>query len=299
MDYNQMALFVAVVEAGSLSEAARRLNMAKSNLSRGLTQLEKSLGTQLVYRNTRNFQPTEAGRHLYQLCRDPLFQIRAATETIQHDQNALKGKLIITMAVDLVHTLMSSQLAEFVKRYPKIELDIRAEDRTVDLVKEGVDLALRFGPMVDSNLKALKIGEVSLIFVCTPGYLNSTTKIRTLEQLEEQPMILFNIRQEKQLVVNRKTGLKTKLKLQAHVMMNTPITAKTMAMGGCGIALLPDFICLEELKSGQLIRVMPDWSTEPSPFHYVWPSHIAQSPKVKAFIDLTHAHLKNSFTSSL
>ena len=292
-----MALFVAIVEAGSLSEAARRLNVAKSNLSRGLTQLEKKLGTQLVYRNTRNFQPTEAGRHLYQLCREPLFQIRAAGETIQHDQDELKGKLIVTMAIDLAHTMMPALLAEFVKRYPKIELDIRGEDRTVDLVKEGVDLALRIGPLVDSNLRALKIGEIRLIFVSTPAYLNSAPKIRQLEQVAQHPITLFSVRQEKLTVLNKKTNRKFKLKLHAHVMVNTPIAAKSLVASGLGVALLPDFICYEEIKSGQMVRVMPEWSTEPAPFHYVWPSHIAQSPKVKALIDLTHAELKKFISS--
>lgn len=292
-----MALFVAVVEAGSLSEAARRLNVAKSNLSRGLTQLEKTLGTQLVYRNTRNFQPTEAGRHLYQLCREPLFQIRTASETIRHDQEELKGKLIITMAIDLIHTMMPSLLAEFVKRYPKIELDIRGEDRRVDLVKEGVDLALRIGPLVDSNLRALKIGEISLIFVSTPAYLNTAPRIRQIEQLNEHPLTLFGLRQEKLTVLNKKTNRKAKLKLQPHIMVNTPIAAKSLILGGLGIGLVPDFICYDQIKSGQLVRVFPDWSTEPAPFHYVWPSHIAQSPKVKALIDLTHAELKK-FVSS-
>lgn len=293
-----MALFVAVVEAGSLSEAARRLNVAKSNLSRGLTQLEKTLGTQLVYRNTRNFQPTEAGRHLYQLCREPLFQIRAAGETIRHDQEELKGKLIVTMAVDLMHTMMPSLLAEFVKRYPKIELDLRGEDRTVDLVKEGVDLAFRIGPLIDSNLRALKIGEIRLIFVSTPTYLNSAPKIRQVEQLSEHPLTLFGLRQEKLTVINKKTNRKAKLKLHAHVMVNTPIAAKSLVMGGLGIALAPDFICYDEIKAGQLVRVMPEWSTEPAPFHYVWPSHIAQSPKVKALVDLTHGELKKLMSPS-
>ncbi|MBY0452370.1 MAG: substrate binding domain-containing protein, partial [Bdellovibrionaceae bacterium] len=222
----------------------------------------------------------------------------AVGETIRHDQEELKGKLIVTMAVDLMHTMMPSLLAEFVKRYPKIELDLRGEDRTVDLVKEGVDLAFRIGPLIDSNLRALKIGEIRLIFVSTPTYLNSAPKIRQVEQLSEHPLTLFGLRQEKLTVINKKTNRKAKLKLHAHVMVNTPIAAKSLVMGGLGIALAPDFICYDEIKAGQLVRVMPEWSTEPAPFHYVWPSHIAQSPKVKALVDLTHGELKKLMSPS-
>lgn len=298
MDYNQIAQFVSVVEAGSLSEAARRLNIAKSNLSRSLSRLEKSLGTQLVYRNTRHFQPTEAGLHLFQLCQEPLFQLRTAREKIQTDQTEMKGRFIITAAVDFTHAVLPEMLADFAKTYPQIELEIRGEDRRVDLVKEGVDLALRVGTLADSNLKSLKIGDINLIFVAAPSYLSASPRLRQVDHLAEHRLILFQSRQAKLTLEHRKSGLKQKVKLTPHMSLNTPLSCMSMTVLGQGVALLPDFICYNEMKSGQLMRVLPDWSAELSPFHYVWPSHIAQSPKVKAFIQFTQARLKKIMAQS-
>jgi DNA-binding transcriptional LysR family regulator len=298
MDYNQVALFISVVEAGSLSEASRRLNVAKSNLSRALSSLEKSMGTQLIYRNTRNFHPTAAGLNFYNQCKGPMFDIKMASENTKQDESTLKGKFIITMAVDVAHTILPPILADFSKAYPKIDLEIRGEDRLVDLVKEGVDLALRMGNLNDSNLKALKISDVSLILVASPSYLNNFSKIRKLEQLEDHRMISFIKKYEKNLSLLKRGGAKHKVKMHSVLIANNPLIAKSLTLLGQGVALLPDVVCFNELKSGELIRVLPDFSTEPSPFHYVWPSHVAESPKVRAFIDFSRDTLKKYFIST-
>lgn len=295
MDYNQIALFVSVVEAGSLSEAARRLNVAKSNLSRALAKLEKQLGTQLIYRNTRSFHPTEAGLSFYEQCKGPLFDMKIAAENLKKDESQLKGKFIVTMAVDVAHTMMPPIISDFAKAYPKLELDIRGEDRIVDLVKEGVDLALRMGSLADSNLKALKISDVSLILVSTPSYLAQNGKVRSTDQLIDHRMITFNKRFEKSLNMIRRGGRPQKIKISTSISVNNPLIAKAMALNGQGIALIPDIICYEELKSGLLVRVLPEYATESSPFHYVWPSHIAESAKVRAFIDFTRDALRKYF----
>lgn len=294
MDYNQIALFISVVEAGSLSEAARRLNVAKSNLSRALTALEKSVGSQLVYRNTRHFHPTEAGLQFYNQCKGPLFEIKIAGENIRQNASALKGKFAITMAVDVAHTIMPPIIADFAKAYPKLDLDIRGEDRIVDLVGEGVDLALRMGTMADSNLKALKISDVSLILVSTGSYLNSFGKIRSPSQLLDHRMIVFAKKYEKAVSLAKKGGKLQKIKISDVLLANNPLIAKSLCLHGNGVAFLPDIICYDELKSGALVRVLPELSTPPSPFHFVWP---AESQKVRAFIDFSRDTLRKYFNT--
>lgn len=294
MDYNQIALFVSVVEAGSLSEAARRLNVAKSNLSRALTALEKNVGSQLVYRNTRHFHPTEAGLQFYNQCKGPLFDIKNASDNIRQNASALRGKFTITMAVDVAHTIMPPIIADFAKAYPKLDLDIRGEDRIVDLVGEGVDLALRMGSMADSGLKALKISDVTLILVSTNAYLNSYGKIRSASQLIDHKMIAFSKKNEKSLNLSRRGGKPQKIKISGALLANNPLFAKALCLQGQGVALLPDIICYEELKSGALVRVLPELSTQPSPFHYVWP---AESQKVRAFIDFSRDTLRKYFSA--
>lgn len=292
MDYNQIALFVSVVEAGSISEASRRLNVAKSNLSRGLSALEKRIGVPLVYRNTRNFKPTEAGLELYHHCKGPLVNIQRATEMIKDNEASLKGRFIMTVPVDMAHTILPKVVADFSKNYPHINIEIRGEDRQVDLVKEGVDLALRMGRLRDSNLKSLKIGEVSLILVASPDYLKKYTKFKFPSQLSEQRLIFFNKKFEKNFKLVKKNSTVSKVKVQSMMIVNNPLIARSVALLGEGIALLPDAICYEELKNGALQRVLPDYSSEPSPFHYVWPGYAAQSAKVRAFIDFSRERFK-------
>lgn len=292
MDYNQIALFVSVVEAGSLSEAARRLNVAKSNLSRALSALEVSVGSQLIYRNTRHFHPTEAGLQFYNQCKGPLFEIKMAGESIRQNASALKGKFTITMAVDVAHTIMPPIIADFAKAYPKLDLDIRGEDRLVDLVGEGVDLALRMGAMKDSNLKALKISDVSLILVSTNAYLNSMGKIRSEAQLADHRMIVFAKRYEKAFTLSKRGGRPIKIKTGDVLLANNPLIAKSFCLQGNGVAFLPDIICYDELKSGALVRVLPELATPPSPFHFVWP---AESQKVRAFIEFSRDPLRKYF----
>ncbi|MGZ3689984.1 MAG: LysR family transcriptional regulator [Pseudobdellovibrio sp.] len=293
MDYNQISLFIEVVEAGSISEAARRLNVAKSNISRALAGLEKSLKIQLIYRNTRSFKPTEVGQDLYNLCKGPFSQIRESVEKVKKDEVELKGKLIITVAVDFAHTVLPFIISDFNKHYPKIELDIRGEDRRVDLVKEGVDLALRVGQLNDSMLKSLKICDISSILVASPQYLAQQPKIRSLDQLQDHRMISFIKKYENQLQLIKKNGKKQKVKISTGTLVNNPLISKSLAVMGQGIAILPDIICYEELKSGELIRVLPEFSSEPSPLHYVWPAQTAESPRVRAFINFSKDILRN------
>ncbi|MBY0554094.1 LysR family transcriptional regulator [bacterium] len=298
MDYNQIALFVNVVEAGSLSEAARRMGVAKSNVSRSLTALEKDIGSQLVYRNTRNFHPTEAGINFYNQCKGPMFEVRMAAENLKQDESVLKGKFIITTALDIALTILPPIVAEFSKKYPKLNLEIRAEDRRVDLVQEGVDLAIRMGHLQDSNLKALKISEISMILVASSQYVNNSPKVRTIENLADHRMIAFNKRFEKGFTLIKRGGKSQKIKAHSSMLANTPLFAKSFAMLNQGIALLPDIICYEEIKQGDLVRILPDWATESTPCSFVWPSHVSESAKVRAFVDFSKDLLRKYFITS-
>lgn len=297
LDYNQIALFIDVIEAGSISEAARRHNIAKSNISRSLAKLEKSLGIQLIYRNTRSFKPTEVGQHFYSLSKPSISQIKESIEKIKNDEIDLKGKLSITVSVDFAHTVLPNVIADFTKNYPRIELDIRGEDRRVDLIKEGVDLALRVGTLNDSQLKSLKICDISLILVASPKYLSLHPKIKSTDQLVQHHMINFNKKIENQIVLVKRNGKKEKIKIHTSTFVNNPLISKSLALLGQGVGILPDIICHEEIRTGELVRVLPEYASEPVPLHFVWPVQNAESPRVRAFINFSKETLKSYLTS--
>ena len=297
MDLNHIALFVEVVEAGSISEASRRLNIAKSNISRSLSSLEKNLGIQLIYRNTRSFKPTGVGQNFYNLCKPSVNQLKESINKIKDDEVDLKGKLSITASVDFAHTVLPNVVADFAKKYPNIELDLRGEDRRVDLIKEGVDLALRVGTLDDSQLKALKICNISLIFVASPQYLAVKSKIKNIENLSQHHLISFNKKMENHIFLIKKNSKKEKVKIQTSTYVNNPLISKSLALLGQGVAILPDIICYEELKAGELVRVLPEYSSEPAPLHFVWSAQNVESSRVRAFINFSKETLKNYLSS--
>ena len=296
VDYNQIALFIEVIEAGSLSEAARRLNYSKSNLSRTLSQLEKVLGTQLVIRNTRHFRPTEAGIDFYRRCKDSFSLIKNTAQSMREEGQQLKGKLTITVAVDFALTVLPPIATRFCEQHPHVELEVRGEDRYVDLVKEGVDLALRFGKLNDSSLKALKICDTRLVFVASPQYLVKAVKPKTPGQLSEHKIISFHPRFENDFNIRRRNGRLSKIRLKPFIRVNNPLIAKAFVLAGRGIALVPDMMCGEEIKSGALVRVLPEFSTEDSPFHFVWPGHMTESPKIRSFIEFSREQIRRQVT---
>ena len=296
IDYNQIALFIEIIEAGSISEAARRLNQAKSNLSRALAQLEKRLGAQLIYRNTRSLHATEAGLQFYQKCKDSYSEINQQVQNLKINEKTLRGHFCLTAAMDLAQTICPPVITEFSRMHPELKIELRAENKKIDLIKEGVDLAIRFGALPSSNLKATKISDLSLILVSTNHYMNSRNKIKTLENLKEHTFIAFNQSFERSISLSRRSGPPQKVSLNPTYVANDSLIAKNLVLSE-GVSLLPDFICYNELKSGSLIRILPDFASRPVPVNFVWSQRQEISPKVRAFIDHSKDKLKKYFTN--
>jgi DNA-binding transcriptional LysR family regulator len=295
-DYNQIALFIEIVESGSISEAARRLNQAKSNLSRALSVLEKNLGAQLIYRNTRSLHPTEAGLQFYEKCKLAYREINSNIESLKQNEETLRGRFCITAAMDLAQTIFPPILSDFSRIHKELRLELRGENRMVDLVREGIDLAVRIGNLSNSNLKSSKISDLSVILVATNSYLLSRPKIKVMESLKDHALISFIKSSQKSISLSRRGGALQKVNIQASLVANDSLVAKALVMQDLGVALLPEFLCYNELKSGQLTRVLPDFASRPVPVHFVWSQHQATSPKVRAFIDFSKDRMKKYFT---
>ncbi|MBC7420953.1 MAG: LysR family transcriptional regulator [Bdellovibrio sp.] len=297
IDYNQIALFIEIVESGSISEAARRLNQAKSNLSRSLTALEKGLGAQLIYRNTRSLHPTEAGLQFYEKCKHAYSDINLNIQNLKQNEHTLRGRFCLTAAMDIAQTICPPVVADFSRINPELKIELRGENKLVDLVKEGIDLAIRFGALSNSNLKASKISDLSLVLVSDEKYLSAQPKIKAVENLKEHSFIAFTKSFEKTINLSRRGAAVQKISVTPALVVNDTLVAKSLALQGGGIALLPDFLCYNELKSGALVRVLPDFASKPVPVHFVWSQHGQISPKVRAFIDFSKDQMKKYFTS--
>lgn len=296
MDLNQLAVFVRVVDSGSFTKAAKALLQPKSRVSRRIAALEKELGTSLLYRTTRQFSLTEAGRELYQRVRNEVYSLAQAKDFLQGSANEVSGTLNVTASHDVGTHLLGSLIAELHEQYPKLSVQLHLSNTPVDLVKEGIDLALRIGALKDGTLKARPLGKIALILVASPEYLKKSSKIEKLKDLAEHPALAFTVETTGNTwVLRTKSGKDEKVSVQILCRSNNPRVLLDLALAGKGVALVPEFLCVDAIKEGKLVRVLRDYFTRPATIQFVWPSQTEANPKVRAFIEIGLKRLQGYF----
>lgn len=293
MNLNEVAVFVKVVETGSFTEAARALEMPKSTVSARLSSLEKRLGVTLIRRTTRKLHVTDAGQLYYDECMQAIDQIMSAEEEVLQTQSGPHGILRVTAPVELGGTLLPVIVSEFSKKYPQVNLEIILTDRTVDLVGEKIDIGIRTGVLKDSSLIAKKLGTIYFAPFASPKLIKNPASIKNPRELENLNTITFSPLGTKEWhLVNNKE--KQTVKLKKQTMVNDLNLVKSLTAAGLGVSLLPTFYCLNEVKSGKLVRILKNWRTEIRPVHFVYPSQKFVSPKIKAFIEVASDLIKEN-----
>lgn len=283
MELDAVAVFVKVVEAGSFSGAARLLKMPNTTVSARVAALEKRLGVTLILRTTRKLHVTEAGRKYFQRCALALKSVEQAEAELQSDQATPQGLLRVTAPVDLSHSILPGIVSEYLKRYPHTELELIVSNRNVDLIGEGIDLAIRAGKLQDSTLMTRKFFEIRAALWAAPAYLKQYGTPGHPRELTRHRVIA-------------RAGMKsidvTNGKVSAKILSSTRITVddletvKALAMLGEGIAWLPQFLVARERATGELVEVLPAWRIKGArAFSFVYPGQKYSSPKVRAFIE--------------
>lgn len=291
MDLNEVAVFIQVVQSGSFTQAARKLGMPNSTVSAKVSGLEKRLGLTLIQRTTRKLHVTPAGEAYFKRCLEGLEQIRAAESEVVASQGEPQGLLRITAPVELGSTVMPLVLNDFVQRYPKVNVEVILTDRRLDLLADGVDVAIRAGELKDSSLIAKKLGTTAFSLYAAPKYLKGRpAPAHPRDLIEHQTLPFTPVGTEEWKLTNGKSTLAAKLR--ARVIVNDLILGKNLAIAGNGIALLPSFFCRNEVADGRLVRVLPEWSTGTNPTHFVYPAQRYVTPKLSAFIELATPVLK-------
>ncbi|NNC04352.1 LysR family transcriptional regulator [Corallococcus exiguus] len=279
MDLNLLHLFVAVAETGSFTEAALRLGLPKSSVSRGLVRLEDSLGTQLLHRTTRRVSLSTAGLALYERTASLLSSLSNAVGTLPERTEEPSGELRLTAPHDLGVTLLPEVIARFVARYPQVRIDCRLTNRSVDMVAEGFDIALRASgtKLPDSSLRMRRLGAIDVQLFASPSYLARRGVPRATEDLASHDFVAY--RGLKHLGA---LGLSEK---HAHVLADDMLFLREAAKAGAGIALLPSFLALADVTSGQLVRVMPRYTLSTTSLTMLHPRAQHVPRKVSAFRD--------------
>ena len=290
VDLNELLVFARVVQAGSFIAAARALGMPKSTVSRKVADLEERLDTRLLQRTTRKLSLTDAGRILYDHCTRIVSEVENAERAVSTLHEAPRGLLRVTGGVNM--TFLGPIIRDYVKQYPEVRLELLCTGRNVDLVEERFDLGIRAGQLPDSSLVARSLGTVTWFLVATPSYLERRGRPRAPGDLAKHDCLIFAAGSDRTSVELRRGDDSVRVDLAPRVVVNDHDMIRAVATGGVGIALLPAFQCVDELRAGRFERVLRDWHAPSTPVHIVYPSTRHISPKVKTFAD----HLQRQMT---
>lgn len=285
MDLNDIVVFTKVVETKSFTGAADALGLPKSTVSRKLAQLEERLGVRLVQRTTRKLALTEIGEAYYERCSRIVADIAAAEQLVTDMQSTPRGRLRVTASVDFSTRFLGEIVAEFLAQHPEINVELEATDRVVDLIEDGFDLAVRFGQMPESTLIARKLCNLHLILCASPAYLARRGAPQTVEELDEHDHVLFTPVSRNQTWTLANGDASYEFGRPARLATNNYGAVVDVARAGGGIALISEFMVTEEIKNGQLVRVLPDWQTRPTDVHAVYPARQNVPPRLTLFLD--------------
>ncbi len=254
--FEQIYAFVTVVEQMSFTRAADKLDMAKSSLSRRVNELEQRLGVQLLHRTTRKLSLTDQGQQYYQRALQILGELDEVEQLISDEQVELKGRIRMAVPLSFSNQHLSSVVSEFKSQYPRIELNIDLNDRQIDLVEEGFDLAVRVGNLQDSNLIARKLGTIRIVTCASPDYLQRMGTPEHPSQLSQHQGLYYT-----NVPVHRSWQYEVDGKQQSFLPRNN-LSANNgdflarVAENGLGLVYSPTFILYQQLRAGKLVQVL-------------------------------------------
>ena len=297
MDLNQLATFIQVFESGSFTQAAKLLRQPKSRISRSIAALEQQIGIPLIYRTTRQFSPTEAGRSLYEKCVLNIRTLEVVGRNLQEDVNEVSGSLKISTTTDVGTYLLGPMINHLSKIYPKLHIDLHLSDEVIDLVRHRIDLAIRIGTLKDSSLKKKLLGKISFVLVASPNYLARSGKLESVKDLIHHKTLIYPamLAGDSWLLHSKYSKAIERVPIKAHCQVNSPKMLLDLAVADHGVALLPDFLCKENIKNEALVRILPAYATKSLPVQFVWPAQKEDCPKVRVFIELGIEYLTSYF----
>ncbi|MCU0921601.1 MAG: LysR family transcriptional regulator [Burkholderiaceae bacterium] len=288
MTLDQLRIYVKVIEIGSFTAAAERLDTPRSHVSRVIAQLEAELGVVLVERTTRSRSITEAGREVYERAVGILGAVDDTLRATQRLQDEPQGLLRLTCGVEFGQVLLGAWIEDYLGRYPKVAVEAEYTSRDLDLVHEGFDLAIRSGPLPDSRLVARPLGRFDYGLFASPGYLREHGSPQQPAALEAHSLVFFSGGAVKAgwTLHHPAHDAPAAVKAAARLRVNAGTGVRSALLQGLGIGQLPWAMADEAVAQGRLEPVLAPWAPAPVAVHAVVPSSRYLTPKVRAFIDL-------------
>ncbi len=283
---SDIAVFVQVVDSGSFTAAAERMDISKSVVSKYVTRLEDQLGARLLNRTTRRLSLTEIGQVFYERSRKGLDDIEEAKQEVSLLQSEPRGNLRINMPMSFGILHVAPALAEFQRQYPQLIVDVNLDDRKVDVIEEGFDVSIRISDLPDSSLVARPIAPCRHVIVASPAYLAAHGTPRTPADLQEHAIISYRFQEsalEWHLIASDRTPLS--VSLSASIKMNNSLAIRQAVLNGAGITRTPTFVVGKDIQDGRLLPVLTKYENLILQIYVVYPQRRHLSPKVRAFVD--------------
>ena len=294
-DLNDMVIFAKVAELQGISSAARALNMPKSKVSRRMVMLEDSLGIRLLERSTRSVHVTEAGNLYLQHCKRVVEEANAAMESLNQMADTPKGHLRISASVTSGQLMIAPHLGEFMQLYPDIEIEMVLNNRRVDIIAEGFDLALRVGQLEDSTLISKPLGTSRASLYASPDYLARHGELEALSDLTyHRKLVMTDANRAYRWQFENDQGAQEFVNINPIMSVNDLTSMRTIMVDGGGIGFLPDYLAEDYVKRGQLKVILPEWRSPIIPYFAIYPSHMGLTRKARVWIDFFSERLNKN-----
>lgn len=279
-----METYVSVVEAGSFSAAAKRLKLGQPAVSKSIAQLEERLGVRLLLRSTRGLTPTDAGQRFYEHARRAIEEVDLAEHVARDASTGLSGVLRISAAVTFARLHILPALKTFLDRHPNLQIDIVLDDRTIDLLEKGVDVALRMGSLDDSTMTARRIAQSRRLVVGAPAYLAEAGVPKTPAELSQHQVIVYSLRGGGESWAFSQQGKEVAVVVSGRVSVSAAEGMRTTVLGGMGLAIASEWMFSPELADGSVQAVLTDWELPSIDLWAVFPAGRLVSAKARAFV---------------
>lgn len=289
-----MMVFAQVVQSGSFSKAAEDLGMSKSSVSKKVSFLEDRLGVRLLNRTTRKLNLTEVGHVFYERCERIMSEAEEAELAITRLQDEARGHLKVSAPMSFGIRHLGVPMASFMKNYPDVTVDVQLNDRFVDIIDEGFDMAIRIGQLSDSSLIAKKIGSTRLVVTASPQYWADHGIPEHPNDLEQHKCLLYTLNRKGGTSLQfRENGKEFSKEIHGDVKSNNGDFLRMMTVAGAGVSLSPAMIVGADIANGRLVPVLEDFESEPINIYAVYPHNRHLSAKVRLFVD----HLKSYYSA--
>lgn len=293
-----MEAFVLVVDSGSFSAAARRLDIGQPAVSKIVAQLEDRLGVKLLVRSTRGLAPTEAGLNFYERARRSIEEAEEAERAARGAGKGLSGKLRICAAVTFARIHLMPRLPEFLARHPDLEMEVVLDDRNIDLVQEGIDVGLRLGRLADTALTARRIASTRNVVVGTPAYFTRAGLPHSPGDLAAHEVVIYGQRSGAPVWLFRRGDAELSVTVGGRLRVTAAEGVRAAVLADAGIAIASDWMFTPELASGTVQAVLQDWTLPMLDLWAVYPTGRMATTKARTFVAFVEEVMAQSRSSA-